>query len=525
MKTLYYNGNIITMANIPMPEAVLCEDGKIINIGTKDSLMAPDVNLFDLEGKTMLPAFIDGHSHITSLASTKSACDLTQVECIDTIVELMNEFKKNAILKDGDFILGFGYDNNKFADKKHPTKADLDKVTTEYPIMISHASGHMGVCNTKALEFLGITKETPNPEGGIIGRDENGEPNGYLEETAFTGNVGKCQMAPTYEDMCSYYSRAEDDYFKCGITTIQDGFTGQKEWSLLKQISDDKKMKADVVCYIDINHTPDILRNNMEYNNKYINNLKIGGYKLFLDGSPQGRTAWMTKPYEGEKEYRGYPIYTDEQVVGFVETALKDKQQLLCHCNGDAAAQQFIDSYVKADKELNTKENYRPVLVHGQLSTKEQMEEVKSLDMIVSFFVAHTWQWGDVHIENFGDRAMRICPVNSAIKNNIVETFHQDTPVLPPDMINTIWCAVNRVTRNGVQLDTSECVTVYDALKAITINAAYQYNEENKKGSIEVGKDSSFVILSENPLTYDKTKLRDIKVECTILRDEIVYKR
>ncbi len=524
MKTLYYNGNIITMANYPMPEAVLCENGKIIAMGEKDKLISRDVKLFDLEGKTMLPAFLDAHSHITSYANSMATCNLSEAKSIDEIVELLEKFKNNKKLEKDDFILGFGYDHNNFQNKKHPTKEDLEKVTTEYPIMIAHASGHMGVCNTKALKFFGINEDTPNPKGGIYGRDKNGKLTGYLEETAFTSVATKAK-APDYNDMCEYFRITQNEYFKYGITTIQDGFTGDKEWALLKKLSDDKKIKADVVCYIDINHCQNILRNNLDYNKEYINNLKIGGYKLFLDGSPQGRTAWMLEPYEGEKEYRGYPIYNDEQVTDYIVTALKDKQQLICHCNGDAAAQQFIESYEKADEILNTKENYRPVIIHGQLTTEEQMPQIKRLDMIISFFVGHTWQWGDVHLENFGERAMKISAVNSAIKNDIITTFHQDSPVLPPDMIKTIWCAVNRKTKNGVQLDLSEAVTVYDAIKSVTINAAYQYGEENRKGSIEPGKDASFVILNENPLLYPKEKLNELKVEYTILRDEMVYKR
>jgi predicted amidohydrolase YtcJ len=152
------------------------------------------------------------------------------------------------------------------------------------------------------------------------------------------------------------------------------------------------------------------------------------------------------------------------------------------------------------------------------------MSEVASLGMIASFFVAHTWQWGDIHLENFGNRAYRICPVNTAIKQGVVTTFHQDSPVLPPDMMHTVWCAVNRITQSGVQLAKDESATVYDALKSITINRAYQYGEEDTKGTIERGKDASFVILTDNPLTCDKLELNKIKVDTTILRGNVVFK-
>lgn len=525
MKTLYFNGDIITMANQPMPQAVLTEEGKIMCTGDYDKLSAKADVMFDLKGRTMLPAFIDGHSHFTTVANTLAIADLSQAKSIYEVIGILNNFKsaKGQLDKD-EFIIGFGYDNNFFKDKKHPDKTDLDKISIENPVLISHASGHMGVANSKALKIMGIDCNTPNPEGGFIGHNADGTLNGYLEETAFTQNTSVIKQ-PDYNDMVKLVQQAENIYFRYGITTVQDGFTGEKEWALLHRLSMDKKLTADVVSYVDINNCSSVLENNMAYNNSYINNLKIGGYKMFLDGSPQGRTAWMTKPYENSGDYCGYPIYSDETVYDFVTKAINEKQQLLCHCNGDAAAEQFISAFEKADENLCTKNNNRPVLIHGQLAVPQQMPRVAELDMIVSFFVGHTWQWGDVHLENFGDRAMKICPVNSANNCNVVTTFHQDSPVLPPDMMQTVWCAVNRVTKNEIQLDESEKISVYDALKAITINAAYQYGEEAVKGSIEQGKDASFVILSENPLLCDKMDLNKIIVETTILRDRIVYEK
>ncbi len=525
MKTLYFNGDIITMANQPMPQAVLTEDGKILCTGDYEVLASKADVMFDLKGRTMLPAFIDGHSHFTTVANTLAIADISQAKSIDEIIDILNNFKsaKGTIEKD-EFIVGFGYDNNFFKDKKHPLKSDLDKISKEIPILISHASGHMGVANTKALEIMGIDHNTENPEGGLIGRYADGSLNGYLEETAFTKNSTVIKQ-PDYADMVKLIHQAENIYFRYGITTVQDGFTGEKEWSLLQRLSDDKKLTADVVCYVDINNSPFILENNTEYNKKYINNLKIGGYKLFLDGSPQGRTAWMTKPYENSDDYCGYPIYSDETVYDFIVKSINEKQQLLCHCNGDAAAEQFIQAFENADENLCVKNNYRPVLIHGQLAVQQQMPRVAQLNMIASFFVAHTWQWGDAHIENFGDRAMKKCPVNSANNCGVITTFHQDSPVLPPDMMQTVWCAVNRVTQKGIKLDENEKISVYDALKAITINAAYQYGEETDKGSIEQGKQASFVILSENPLLCNKIDINKITVEATILRDRVVYEK
>jgi len=525
MKTLYYNGNIITMAGDIRPQAVLCEDGKIAAVGRTESLILLADRLFDLQGKTMLPAFIDGHSHITTVANTFAIADLSHATSVEEIISIMKNYLSSREFPHKDeFVVGFGYDNNFFADKAHPSRRDLDRITTEYPVIISHSSGHMGVCNSKRLQLMGLDESTPDPQGGRIGRYPDGSPDGFLEETAFTDNT-KVVKQPGYEDMCRYFDAAQKEYFRYGITTVQDGFTGIKEWSLLKKLSDDRRLKADVVCYIDIAKAPQLLAGNMNYNKAYVNNLKIGGYKLFLDGSPQGRTAWMKTPYKDSGDYRGYPVYSDGQVLDYVIKSVSEKQQLLCHCNGDAAAQQFIDSYEKADSLLDTKENFRPVLVHGQLAQPSQMERLGRLGIIASFFAAHIWQWGDVHLANFGQRAETICPVNSAVKKGVVTTFHQDSPVLPPDMLHSVWCAVNRKTKGGILLDRSEAVSVYYALKSVTINAAYQYGEEKTKGTIEPGKDASFVILSGNPLCCDKNRINEIEIEYTVLRDETVYSK
>ncbi len=202
----------------------------------------------------------------------------------------------------------------------------------------------------------------------------------------------------------------------------------------------------DIVGYVDLEHHADLIKQNPQYRS-YHNRLRLGGYKLFLDGSPQGRTAWMSKPYTNSKDYCGYARYSDEQVQSMVDRALEEKTQFITHCNGDAAAQQLLDCL------KGKQQNVRPVMIHAQLLRPDQLPDVKSVSMIPSFFVAHTYYWGDIHIENFGmERAKHISCAHSAMEMNIPFTFHQDTPVIVPNMLETIWCAVNRMTKNGVCL-------------------------------------------------------------------------
>ena len=283
-------------------------------------------------------------------------------------------------------------------------------------------------------------------------------------------------------------------------------------------------LSLDVRCYADLKREGALLvqaRRDMP-----AGRLQMGGYKIFLDGSPQGKTAWMSSPYEGATDgYAGYPIYSDEEVRRFMKLALDAPAQLLVHCNGDAAAQQMIDAYARAKEERPRAADIRPVMIHAQLLRRDQLHRLGELGIIASFFVAHTHRWGDVHQQNFGkQRADAISPANSAQHAGVVYTFHQDTPVLPPDMLYTTWCACNRITSNGVRLDQSERVTPLQALRAITISAAYQYFEEDVRGSIRPTKVADFVVLSRNPLKVPREEIADIRVVSTIKEDRVLYR-
>lgn len=235
----------------------------------------------------------------------------------------------------------------------------------------------------------------------------------------------------------------------------------------------------------------------------------------------------MSRPYENSDDgYCGYPIYKDEEVEKFIDISLKEKMQLLTHCNGDAAADQLIDAFEKVLnlKEQSSENHIRPVMIHAQTVREDQIDDMKVINMIPSYFVAHTYYWGDIHIKNLGeDRAFKISPLKTTIEKGLIYTLHQDTPVIAPNMLETVWCAVNRITKKGIQIGENEKISPLDALKGVTINAAYQYFEEDKKGSIKEGKLANLIILDENPLTIDPMKIKDIKVLQTIREGEVLY--
>ncbi|MEG1947435.1 MAG: amidohydrolase [Lachnospiraceae bacterium] len=524
MEKIFYNGTILTMEPDLLAPAILTREDKIEKIGSFQELQsqAPNALHIDLKHKTMLPAFIDAHGHFSSYANAQLQVSLEETSSLEEITEKIKFFMQSHHTPKGDWIVAKGYDHNMLVSKKHPTREFLDKISPNNPVILQHQSGHCGVLNSKALELLGITEQTPSPEGGVIGLC-NGKLNGYLEETAYISSIKKIPMAD-FGTMLSAYEQAQKNYFSYGITTIQEGMMVAEMLPLYQGLLNSNLLAIDVVGYSEIKSMKALTQAFPHSVKQYDKHFKIGGYKIFLDGSPQLKTAWMKAPYKDSKDYCGYNTMSDEDVLSAVKTAAMDKFQILAHCNGDAAIQQYIDAVQQVELETENITAIRPVLIHAQLMTAKQLAQAAALHMIPSFFLAHILHWGDVHIANLGyDRAQTISPANSAQRNGLVYTFHQDAPVIEPNMLETIQCAVTRKTKSDVLLGESECIEVLDALKAITIHAAFQYFEETTKGSIKEGKQADFVILEKNPLTVPKDEIGKIRILETIKNGKTVF--
>lgn len=518
---IFYGGHILTMDETCLrPQAVLVRQGRIDGVGDLDALkaQAPQAELLDLKGAALLPGFIDGHSHIVQYSSTLQFASLAGTASQQEIAQRLQEFVEKENRGPEEMIIGFGYDNNDLPGAEHPTRQWLDAALPGRRVMVCHASGHMGCVNTRVLEELGITAQTPDPQGGRIGRDDQGQPNGYLEETAFTLQAAQALGQTQSDNSQGLLCKAQQVYFGYGITTAQDGLLKDYEYSVLSTAAESGALKLDVVGYADIREHSDLPAKHPEYDGVYKGHFKIGGYKLFLDGSPQGRTAWVSQPYQnGPADYRGYPVYTDQQVRDYVEQARQAGKQLLCHCNGDAAAQQFLDAHEQPSQ-------HRDVMIHAQLLRPDQLPLLKQKNIMPSFFVAHTWYWGDVHCKNFGqERASQISPARTAQELGIPFTFHMDSPVLAPDCIDSLFCAVNRVTRSGRRLGDAQAITAYEALKALTVYGAYQYHEEDQKGTITPGKRADLVVLSADPTQVEPSQLRSIRVLATYKDGQQVF--
>ena len=535
MEQLYYNGKIITMSgknpDATAPEAVLVRDGRIVAAGSVDemkALSAGELTMTDLEGGCLMPSFIDAHSHMVMNGQMALCADLSECTSYSDIIDVMKRYLQGRQNAGNAPLIGYGYDHNFLTEGKHPDRDVLDEVSCEIPILAMHISGHMACVNSAALQLAGISADTPDPDGGVIGRRGDGrEPDGYLEETAMQ-QIQKAIAGQLQYDISAMLRLMQQIYIENGVTTVQDGASSMQDIMLLDQMGRMQQLQVDVVAYPLL--TADGSKVRTQFKNLcegYENHLKIGGYKLILDGSPQGRSAWMSEPYlGGEEGYCGYPWLSDEEALRCIRIAIEERQQILVHCNGDAASEQFLNLYEKALNESDCKEDLRPVMIHCQTVRNDQLDRMAKLGMIASVFVGHVWYWGDIHMKNFGSvRGNHISPVKDALDRGVAVNFHQDTPVTKPNMLHSVWCAVNRISRSGEVIGADQKISVYDALKAVTIQAAYEYFEEDSKGSIEAGKPADLVVLDRSPLEVDPMEIRDIRVLMTIKDGNVIYRR
>ena len=527
MKRFYRDGKIITMGNSKPQETMLCEDGKITMVGSFDDIspFAKGAAVISLDGATVLPGFIDPHSHFSQVASGMTQVSLDGAVNCDDIRRRIQRFIREHGIKPGEWVLAKDYDHNTLPNAQHPSLAEIDSFSPGHPLMIQHKSGHMGLFNSAALTQLGITETTSSPDGGRIGKTD-GRLNGYVEENAFFFYTKKVPMAGP-EQLLQSYREAQQKYAGYGITTIQEGYFVKEMIPLYQMLLSQNLLRLDLVAFPDVETFSNIRSVYPDAIHTYQDHFKLGGLKIFLDGSPQGRTAWMRTPYlGGDPNDCGYGTMRDEDVIKALELSGKNNAQLLAHCNGDAAAAQLLRCLETVEKEYPQLRALRTVIIHAQLMGIDQLPKAATLGAIASFFVAHVYYWGDIHIKNFGmERASMISPAASALQVGLPFTFHQDAPVIEPNMLETIWCAVNRKTKSGVLLGADERISTFDALKAVTVNVAYQYFEEHQKGTLEPGKREDLVILDKNPLECTPETLRDIQVLKTIKDGVEVYTR
>lgn len=538
---IWSGGPILTMDDRhPRVEAIAVKDGKILALGSSEDLrqyQSKETVMQNLEGRTLLPGFVDAHGHAFMIglqaisANLLSAPDgkVTDIASLQkTLVQWSSEHADTR--KSIGMVLGFGYDDAQLAERKHPTRTDLDAVSKDVPVLIIHQSGHIGVMNSKALELAGITTDTANPDGGVVRRETNSqEPNGVLEEAAFFGALAKQFSNMTADQGQTLFERGAKLLSQYGYTTGQEGRATSSIVPLMQTAAAEGRIPIDVVTYVDVMENRDFIVKNAS--RAYTNGFRVGGAKLTIDGSPQGFTAFRDRPYykppEGYRaDYHGYSAVTSDQAFEAIDWAFANNVQIITHANGEAASDLLLAA-IRTAKAKHPPKDRRAVLIHGQFLRKDQVASLDELDIFPSLFPMHTFYWGDWHRDRTVGpvNADDISPTGWVRERGMMFSTHHDAPVAFPDSMRVLSATVTRRTRSGDVLGPDQRVDVMTALKAMTIWPAYQHFEEGSKGSLEQGKLADFVILSEDPTAIDPETLHQIKVTETIKNGKYIYRQ
>ena len=539
---LYVGGPILTMDDArPEAEALLVRDGRIVAVGARAAVEAEagaGVRRVDLGGRTLVPGFVDAHGHFSMVGLQAVSANLLpppdgEGNSIGALQQILRaHVASSPFVQEHGLVLGFNYDDSQLAEQRHPTRQDLDAVTTELPVIALHQSGHLAVLNSLALERAGIGEGTPDPEGGLIRREADGRtPDGVLEENAMFAALLPLMPKFTRDQTFAMLAAAQEIYASYGYTTVQEGRADPGTLAGLEAAAAAGRLALDVVVYPDFEmnaenpalHGPLMTRD-------YAQHLRLGGVKLTLDGSPQGKTAFFTQPYveppPGQPaDYRGYATLTPERTTERLIEAHRAGWQVLVHANGDAAIDQLIaceSAALAAVPGIYT----RTVLIHGQFTRADQVDELVRLGIFPSLFPMHTFYWGDWHRTSVAgpERARDISPTGWFLERGVPFSIHHDAPVTFPNSMRVLDSAVNRTTRTGFVLGPEQRLEPLTALKAMTIWPAHQHIEGLDKGSLEPGKRADLVILSADPRAVPRERLIELQVLETIKDGATVWR-
>ena len=541
MKKIFTGGTILTMAEDKQAEAVYIENNRIKVVGSLldcKSAAINDYELIDLQGKCMMPGFVDTHTHPMMLGMCRIWADLNypMVASIDDLVNVLKEHAET--LPKGESICGFGFDQRSFAEKLHPTAADLDRVSTEEYVQIMHTSGHCNVVNTKLLRAIGVQDDTPDPPGGAFGRDEKGRPNGQLFDSANDflsgihgvkpGNHGpNIHMPGSQENLMKRFEVGQDYFVRAGITTVNEVQLTKQELNTYLTARDQGKLKMRIEMSFLSNYLDEVI--DLGFNSKFGDDwLSIGTIKFYSDASLLSGTANVSTGYLDSERNKGYNYHEPEEMINILVKAHKNRLHTLTHATGDGAVDPIIDAIEIAQAEDPWPEAIHRV-EHGGLITEEQAIRMGTLGMIPSTQPEFLYLYGDGVVEAIGDeKGAEFMPMARFKKHCPLFTISSDAPVTTPNPMKAIETAVARKTIKGTVLCPEQAITVEDGLKAYTIYAAKVLMREHISGSIEVGKLADFAILSESPLDIpadEIEKIREISVMETWLDGNKIYEK
>jgi len=533
---IYFNGQILTMdVDEPRVEAISVRDGVIESVGNESEVMLlveDHSELIDLEGATLMPGFVDAHGHFPGSGRTAFSADLNSppIGTISSIEELLTTLAAFGEQRPEGWLVGHGYDDTLLAEMRHPTRDDLDRISADRPIAISHVSGHLAVANSAALELMGIDESTPDPKGGHIVRDPNSpdqrRPNGVLEETA-AREVSLKTLNIDATDAMRMTQLATNEYLKYGVTTASAGGMPMGLGQMVGAVSNAGTMPLRVAFFPLMEEIgDDLLSGESRLSDFAMARVEVPRVKIIADGSIQGYTGYLTepyhRPYKGDASYRGYPSVLRDDLFAQVAGLFEKRIQVAIHGNGDASIDDSLDA-IAAAAEQHPWPEARPLIIHAQMTRRDQLDRMKDLNVTPSFFSAHTYFWGDRHVGIFmgPERAANMSPAKWAIDAGVRFSSHMDTPITPMRPLQAVWSQVERLSKSGALIGADQRIDRDAALRAVTIDAAWQVFMDDRIGSLEPGKLADLIVLSGDPLT--EPDVRDLTVLRTVIEGEAVY--
>lgn len=538
--TIYVGDDIITVdRSNPSVQAVAVRSGRISAVGGREEVLdqqrGTNTTIVDLDGAALLPGFIDPHSHYINSLTVANQANVFAPPAgpgadVDAIVYTLRAFRQSHDVPNGEMIVAYGYDDTLMPGGRTLCKEDLDVDFPNNPVIVGHVSMHGAVLNSAAMRQFGITAQTETPPGGVIVRKPgSSEPDGLVMETAFLP-IFSAMPKPNRAQEVSWSIAGQKLYAAAGITTAHEGATHAADVELIYRAAAGGAGLIDVVAYPFILELDEVLENHPpQAFGSYYNRVKLGGVKVTLDGSPQGRTAYFTTPYltegpDGQQNWCGELGFSQDTVNGWFKKVYDLGLPLDIHANGDAAIDVALAAHEFAAAGDLTRDRLT-VMVHSQFVRPDQLERYVRYNIIPSFFTEHTFYFGDAHIALRGKaQADFLSPMRAAIDIGLRPTNHTDFVVTPLDQLFLMWTAVNRISRSGATVGADQRISPLEALEAITINAARQYREADTKGSLEVGKLADLVLLDGNPLSVDPMAIKDITVVETIKEGHTVYR-
>jgi predicted amidohydrolase YtcJ len=538
--TMYFGGDIITMEgdSAQYVESIVVKDGRILFAGSKDEAMkvaGEGHQMVDLKGQTLLPSFIDGHGHYIQSLSVANQCNLYPPpngpgSSPEAIVEALKKFVAEKQIPKGAIIQAYGYDENMMPKGKELNRDHLDAAFPDNIVIVGHVSMHGAVMNSVALKKFGYDASYKTPAGGVVVRKPGtNEPYGLIMETAYLEAYAQLpKVALDQEDEATRAGQLM--YAASGITLAHEGATHLADLQTIKRAADSGVNLIDVVAFPFMTDLEGIMKEfPIDTWGKFTKGVKIGGVKITADGSPQGKTAFFSTPYltggpGGEKNWRGEPTMPQEELNKLVKQVYTWGVPLINHTNGDSTIGMFLKA-IELARGGDYSKPWNVTTIHTQFVRRDQLVKFPVLKIRPSFYTEHTFYFSDANRKNRGEKqAAYLSPMRDAIDIGLHPTNHTDFYVAPLDQMFMMWTAVNRPTRSGGVLGADQRITPYEALKSQTIWAAEQYDEQENRGTLKVGKLADMVILDKNPLKVDPKTLKDLKVIETIKEGKSIYK-